>query len=117
MGRDGGEKLIINLAWHKCIELPTLIVYDRLNIPDLIHFSGTEFFDTGCSCSPDFVLVQTPNTDITPQTGNRFQSGNVPYNMVVVESSGCNKHPLNLSFVTLYNLVICIISFVAVGVD
>ena len=104
MGRDDGEKLIIN--WHKCIELPTFIVYDRLNIPDLIHFSGTEFFDTGCSCSPDFVLVQTTNTDIATQTGNRFKSGNIPY-MVVVESSGCNKHPLNLSFVTLYNLVIC----------
>ena len=30
----------MNFAWPKC---PTFFVYDRLNIPDLIHFSGTGF--------------------------------------------------------------------------
>ena len=45
---DGDERLIllvlmINLTWPKCIKLPTFFVYDRLNVPDLIHFSGTDF--------------------------------------------------------------------------
>ena len=70
MGVDTHDRLTFNFAWSKSIELLTFLVYDRLNIPDLIHFSGTDFiqfFDTGCSCSPDFVLVQTVNTDTPPK--------------------------------------------------
>ena len=41
MGIDWDERLILFVP--KSIELPTFFVYDRLNIPDLIHFSGTDF--------------------------------------------------------------------------
>ena len=37
------ERLTINFTWPKSVELPTFCVYDRLNIPDLIHFSETDF--------------------------------------------------------------------------
>ena len=61
-----------SLLVPKCIKLPTFFVYDRLNIPDLIHFSGTDF-------TPSFLIqvapavltlcyiVQTVSTD-TPHT-------------------------------------------------
>ena len=80
-----------NFASLKCIELPTLFVYDTLNNPDLTHFSGTEFIDTGCSCSPDFVLVQT-NT-----SPNRQRFPLLPY-MVAVESADYDNHDFDLCY-------------------
>ena len=40
VGTNGDEKILLV---PKCIELPTFFVYGRLNIPDSIHFSGTDF--------------------------------------------------------------------------
>ena len=43
VGMDRDEKLTVNFTWCKVIECLTFFVYDRLNIPNLIHFSGTNF--------------------------------------------------------------------------
>ena len=91
----------------KCIKLPTFFVYDRLNIPDLIHFSGTDFmWVLWYRLLPQSWLCASSNCMpilIRPQTGSRFHCCNIAY-MVAVESSGRISIPNNLSFVTL---VIC----------
>ena len=79
---DTHDRLTFNFTLPNCIELPTFFVYDRLNIPDLIHFSGTDFIQFW---SLDFVLVQTTGT--TCHT-NRQWIALLPY-MVAVESGDC----------------------------
>ena len=40
MGTDRDDKVTINFACHKFIELSTFFVYDRLNIPDSMKGGG-----------------------------------------------------------------------------
>jgi len=66
---EGNEKLIINSTWSKCIKLPTFSVYDRLNIADLIHFSGTNFTrvfvikvaPAVLTCTSSNYVIRSPN--------------------------------------------------------
>ena len=58
---DTHDRLTFNFALPNCSELPTFFVYDRLNIPDLIYFSVTDFIQFW---SLDFVLVQSIDTNM-----------------------------------------------------
>ena len=87
-GMDTHERLTFNFALPNCTQLPTFFVYDRLNIPDLIRFSGTDFMQ---SWSLDFVLVQTNLVLLVPELicpTNRQGIALLPY-MAAVESGDC----------------------------
>ena len=83
VGTDRDEKLVVNL-----LELPTFFVYDRLNISDLINFSGTDFTRYRfllqswlCASSNGQYLYAPPNMEQIPL---------LPY-MVAVESADCDN--------------------------
>ena len=79
---DVDDKLTIILTQPKCIKFFTFFVYDRLNILNLIHFSGTDFtLDLWYRLLLEswLVLVQTVNTDTSHKqaTDSLYGSGGI----------------------------------------